>query len=278
VSEINNYIPISRKLFEHQFWCEERVYSRFEAWIDILQSTRFEDTKLLIGNRFIEVKRGQFTVSLRYLAERWKWSTKKVNNFLDLLILAKMIIKETPKETGQTVITVCNYERYNLNFKEWKHQKKQEGNTKETPKKQEGNTKETPKKQEGNKYNNDNKENNNNPPYNPPEWEESESDWKIDFLVYKDELRNAFKKIKKDNDWISQQQAYYPNVDIVKSIEKSCVNYWATEAGWKNKKSKKIKNICWKSTFGNSISKSENKVYYNKNDENAGTQKKVGYV
>ena len=278
MSEINNYIPISRKLFEHQFWCEERVYSRFEAWIDILQSTRFEDTKLLIGNRFIEVKRGQFPISLRYLAERWKWSTKKVNNFLDLLILAKMIIKETPKETGQTVITVCNYERYNLNFKEWKHQKKQEGNTKETPKKQEGNTKETPKKQEGNKYNNDNKENNNNPPYNPPEWEESESDWKIDFLVYKDELRNAFKKIKKDNDWISQQQAYYPNVDIVKSIEKSCVNYWATEAGWKNKKSKKIKNICWKSTFGNSISKSENKVYYNKNDENAGTQKKVGYV
>ena len=267
MSEINNYIPISRKLFEHQFWCEERVYSRFEAWVDILQSTRFEDTKLLIGSRFIEVKRGQFPISLRYLAERWKWSTKKVNNFLDLLILAQMITKETPKETGQTVITVCNYERYNLNFKEWKHQKKQEGNTKETP-----------KKQEGNKYNNENNENNDNPPYNPPEGEESESAWKNDFLVYKDELRNAFKKIKKDNDWISQQQAYYPNVDIVKSIEKSCVNYWATEAGWKNKKSKKIKNICWKSTFGNSISKSENKVYYNKNDENAGTQKKVGYV
>lgn len=53
------YIPISRRLFEHQLWCEERIYSRFEAWLDLIQSARFEDTKQLIGNRFIEVKRGQ---------------------------------------------------------------------------------------------------------------------------------------------------------------------------------------------------------------------------
>ena len=48
------YIPISRRLFEHQLWCEERIYSRFEAWLDLIQSARFEDTKQLIGNRFIE--------------------------------------------------------------------------------------------------------------------------------------------------------------------------------------------------------------------------------
>ena len=108
------YIPISRRLFEHPFWCEERVFSRFEAWLDIVQSARFEDTKQLIGNRFIEVKRGQMLVSLRFLAGRWQWSTKKVNSFLDLLIQDKMIIKETPKETGQTVITICNYDKYNF--------------------------------------------------------------------------------------------------------------------------------------------------------------------
>ena len=107
------YIPISRRLFEHQLWCEERIYSRFEAWLDLIQSARFEDTKQLIGNRFIEVKRGQILASLRFLAGRWQWSTKKVNSFLDLLIQDKMIIKETPKETGQTVITICNYDKYN---------------------------------------------------------------------------------------------------------------------------------------------------------------------
>lgn len=141
------YIPISRRLFEHHLWCEERIFSRFEAWLDILQSARFEDTKQLIGNRLIEVKRGQMLVSLRYLAARWQWSTKKVGTFLELLIQDGMIAKETPKETGQTVITICNYDKYNaLTPKE------------ETPRKQEGNTLETPWKQQGNKIKKDKKE------------------------------------------------------------------------------------------------------------------------
>ena len=126
------YIPISRRLFEHQLWCEERIYSRFEAWLDLIQSARFEDTKQLIGNRFIEVKRGQILASLRFLAGRWQWSTKKVNSFLDLLIQDKMIIKETPKETGQTVITICNYDKYNSQIIREETEKKQQGNTKET--------------------------------------------------------------------------------------------------------------------------------------------------
>lgn len=126
------YIPISRRIFEHPFWCEDRVFSRFEAWLDIVQSARFEDTKQLIGNRFIEVKRGQMLVSLRFLAGRWQWSTKKVNSFLDLLIQDKMIIKETPKETGQTVITICNYDKYNFISQELETEKKQQGNSKET--------------------------------------------------------------------------------------------------------------------------------------------------
>lgn len=141
------YIPISRRLFEHPFWCEERVFSRFEAWLDLVQSARFEDTKQLIGNRFIEVKRGQMLVSLRFLASRWQWSTKKVNSFLDLLIQDKMITKETPKETGQTVVTICNYDKYNFISQELETQKKQQGNSKETP-----------WKQQGNKVNKDNKE------------------------------------------------------------------------------------------------------------------------
>lgn len=133
------YIPISRRLFEHPFWCEERTYSRFEAWFDMLQSARFEDTKQLIGNRLIDVKRGQLPISLRFLASRWGWSTKKVNSFLDCLILDKMIIKETPKETGQTVLTICNYDKYNGDSENGKQEKKQKGNNEETARKQQGN-------------------------------------------------------------------------------------------------------------------------------------------
>lgn len=170
------YIPISRRIFEHPFWCEDRVFSRFEAWLDIVQSARFEDTKQLIGNRFIEVKRGQMLVSLRFLAGRWQWSTKKVNSFLDLLIQDKMIIKETPKETGQTVITICNYDKYNFISQEL-----------ETEKKQQGNTKETLRKQQGNKINKDNKENKlkeDNIPPTPPKGEGVNSKARLLFENY----------------------------------------------------------------------------------------------
>lgn len=167
------YIPISRRLFEHPFWCEERVFSRFEAWLDIVQSARFEDTKQLIGNRFIEVKRGQMLVSLRFLAGRWQWSTKKVNSFLDLLIQDKMIIKETPKETGQTVITICNYDKYNFISQEL-----------ETEKKQQGNTKETARKQQGNKINKDNKLKEDNIPPTPPKGEGVNSKARLLFENY----------------------------------------------------------------------------------------------
>lgn len=170
------YIPISRRIFEHPFWCEDRVFSRFEAWLDIVQSARFEDTKQLIGNRFIEVKRGQVLVSLRFLAGRWQWSTKKVNSFLDLLIQDKMITKETPKEKGQTVITICNYDKYNFISQELKTEKKQQGNTKETL-----------RKQQGNKINKDNKENKlkeDNIPPTPPKGEGVNSKARLLFENY----------------------------------------------------------------------------------------------
>jgi len=35
-TSISNFIPISRKLFKHGFWLEQRAYSRFEAWLDML--------------------------------------------------------------------------------------------------------------------------------------------------------------------------------------------------------------------------------------------------
>ena len=51
------YIPISRKLFESLWWLEEREFSKAEAWLDMIQSARFEasSTKMLVGCKVIEV-------------------------------------------------------------------------------------------------------------------------------------------------------------------------------------------------------------------------------
>lgn len=110
---LTNFIPISRKLFEHQFWSEERIYSKAEAWIDLIQSARFEASKTYVGNKVVIVKRGEFAASLRFLASRWKWGKTKVEGFLKLLEADGMIVKRTDDKTGQTIIIICNYDRYN---------------------------------------------------------------------------------------------------------------------------------------------------------------------
>lgn len=83
--------------------------------------------------------------------------------------------------------------------------------------------------------------------------------WKNDFEIYKNNLRNWFDEIQNDTTWIKQQEKYNPNVDILLTIEKSCVAFWATEAGWKNKKKSGYVSIDWKSTFAKTMDM--NKVY-----------------
>ena len=90
-------------------------------------------------------------------------------------------------------------------------------------------------------------------------------EWKNDFEVYKENVRNGYREIMEDEAWFKKQSEFYPNVNILKSIEKSCVNFWITEAGWKNKKKAKTETINWKLTFANAISQPQNKVYYDRN-------------
>lgn len=85
--------------------------------------------------------------------------------------------------------------------------------------------------------------------------------WKNDFDTYIEEMRTARKELFENTEWLEKQQSFNPGVDIKKSIDKSCVNYWATEAGWKNKKRKQIKTVDWKATFANAISSPQNRVY-----------------
>lgn len=125
------FIPISRKLFNNFLWEEKREFSRAEAWIDLLQLARFEanSTKEIINGRVIEYERGERPLSLRLLADRWKWSKNRVDKFLDLLVSERMITKRTTQGTAvrtgsgtacgtkQTIITICNYDTYNSTSK-----------------------------------------------------------------------------------------------------------------------------------------------------------------
>lgn len=131
MAELSNYIPINRKIFSHDFWGEDRTYSRFEAWLDLIKEARYEDaeTRKLIGNKYIKWGRGELVASLRFLAERWGWSKNKVDCYLKLLIDEQMISKRTATGTAQTVITICKYDDYNPRVKKDGHKKGQQKDT-----------------------------------------------------------------------------------------------------------------------------------------------------
>ena len=109
------YIPISRKLFESLWWLEEREFSKAEARLDMIQSARFEasSTKMLVGCKVIEVGRGEFPATIRFLAKRWGWNKNRVDRFLKLLVAENMITTRTASGTSQTIIKLCNYDDYN---------------------------------------------------------------------------------------------------------------------------------------------------------------------
>ena len=53
----------------------------------------------------------------------------------------------------------------------------------------------------------------------------------------------AYNEIINDSDWIQLQERLNPGVNIKLTIEKACINFWSTEAGWKHKRNSKSKTL-----------------------------------
>ena len=107
------FIKLNRKFFSHKMWEAARTFSECEAWIDLIQSARFEATEQIerIGGREICFGRGQYPASNRYLARKWGWGEQKVKTFLSKLKIERMIKVDTSQ--GMNVITLCKYNSYN---------------------------------------------------------------------------------------------------------------------------------------------------------------------
>lgn len=105
------FIKLSRRFFKNPLWKEPRQLSRAEAWLDLICSARFEASKEILNNRVIEVRRGEIIASRRFLEQRWNWGSSKVTNFLEFLKNEGMINQR--QTSGQTIITLCNYDSYN---------------------------------------------------------------------------------------------------------------------------------------------------------------------
>lgn len=107
---MSGWIKIHRAITDHWLYTEKRVFSRFEAWNDILLMVNYTDAKTIIKGKLYDIKRGQSILSLDSWAKRWNWDKSKVRRFLELLQKEKMI--ELKSDTITTHLIVCNYASY----------------------------------------------------------------------------------------------------------------------------------------------------------------------
>jgi len=117
--EENGYLPIGRSIFANPLWTQEREFSDFEAWFDMIGTARFGKSEVEVvirGVGVLKLQRGELVGSVRYLAKRWNWGEKKVRVFLKRLTAMKMIETHQRAHVGAqsiTVIKLLNYETYN---------------------------------------------------------------------------------------------------------------------------------------------------------------------
>ena len=136
---MNGYVLLHRSIYDCDFFDRAEPLCEQMAWIDLLMLANYHDSEMSIRGIKFQIKRGQLGWSVVSLSERWNWSRKKVQNFLDRLEQANMVCQEVlpsdihkkgaaksenleqqkeqqigtaKKSPLTTIITITNYEQY----------------------------------------------------------------------------------------------------------------------------------------------------------------------
>lgn len=108
------FMKMSRKFVTSEMWTESRVFSKAEAWIDLLFLAAHRKTTRLVVGFEVPLRRGELVASDSYLTRRWRWSRNKVRLFLKKLEIEERIDcidHETSNQTGK-IIFIINYDSY----------------------------------------------------------------------------------------------------------------------------------------------------------------------
>ena len=106
------FIKLPRNITEDGYYFSE-IFTRTQAWIDLIILANYQDTPAHIRGVKIVVKRGQVCRSLPTLVKRWKWSRGKVIRFFENLVAEGKIKVHSNNVTN--LYTICNYEEYQGN-------------------------------------------------------------------------------------------------------------------------------------------------------------------
>jgi len=93
-------------------WKENRVFSKAEAWIDLIMEAQYKKTpkEVLIGNIIFTQNYGESLKSLGTWSKRWNWTKNKTWRFLHMLQDCNMVCIKNEIKTER--ITIVNYGIY----------------------------------------------------------------------------------------------------------------------------------------------------------------------
>jgi hypothetical protein len=107
---------VHRGIWDHPMFPPEPFTQR-EAWLWLISSAAWKEKAIRVDRRVVQLKRGQFCYSVRFLAEAWKWPKSKVHRFLGQLKNAFMIFPAksgTVSETVPTIYSISNYNKFQI--------------------------------------------------------------------------------------------------------------------------------------------------------------------
>ena len=103
------FICISRGIRAHWVW-KNPVY--FKRWAELIMMANYDDREVSFCFHRMMLHRGQLAANLSYLSKLWHVSNQATQKFLVKLEVSGMVTRSV--DDGVTVITICNYDRYQL--------------------------------------------------------------------------------------------------------------------------------------------------------------------
>lgn len=97
----DGWIKIWRKLSDSPMWLEE-PFTKGQAWVDLLMLATSSDHMSRYKGKDKQYRAGTVHFSLRFLANRWRWSRNKVYRFIERLKNEQMIDYQGRTGNGTT--------------------------------------------------------------------------------------------------------------------------------------------------------------------------------
>lgn len=105
------YFFLDRGIWDHPLFAREAFTER-EAWLWMISAAAWKGMRVRAGRKIVDLKRGQLVFSERFMATKWRWSKTSVRRFIERLKSEAMVSALADRDA--TLITICNYDKYQL--------------------------------------------------------------------------------------------------------------------------------------------------------------------